>query len=182
MLIIFSLNVISCSCNIHLHVCIFDCIFLSWTRAFLRRSAWCLGMRKASWLWPTRTWSAASTVPSRSCRLQPPALCSALFGPGMGLPGPGAHNCTTVEDQAYGDNISMAKAAGQGFVNLSHIHWPCPPGWLFLKCIFFSFPKPRSWKSKNKRKKKRKRTSMEAVTNEYDDIFLDLGNKIRNKP
>lgn len=23
---------------------------------------------------------------------------------------------------------------------------------------------------------------MEAVTNEYDDIFLDLGNKTRNKP
>lgn len=138
-------------------------------------------MRRVSWLWPTRTWSAASTVPSKSCRLLPLALCSALSGSGMGLPGPGAHYCTTEENQAHGDDISMAKAVGQGFVNLSHIHWPCPPGRLFLKCIFFSFPKPRSWKSKKKTKGK-KRTDMEAVTNEYDDIFLDLGNKTRNKP
>lgn len=109
----------------------FLCSF-SWTQAFLRRSAWCLGTRKVSWLWPTRTWSAALTVPSRSCRPLHPALCSAAFRPGrVELPGPGAHFCTTVEDQAQRDDISMAKAAGQGFVNLSHIHWPCPPGRLF---------------------------------------------------
>lgn len=114
-----------------LKFCFFLCSF-SWTRAFLRRSAWCLGTRKVSWLWPTRTWSAALTVPSRSCRPLHPALCSAAFRPGrVELPGPGAHFCTTVEDQAQRDDISMAKAAGQGFVNLSHIHWPCPPGRLF---------------------------------------------------
>lgn len=155
----------------------------SWTLAFLRRSAWCRGMRRASWSWPTRTWSVASTVPSRSCTAQPPALCSALFGPGMGLPVPGAHYCTAAEDQSHGDDISMAKAAGQGFVNLSHIHWLCPPGRLFLKCIFFSFPKPPQLKNrKNKQDKKHKRTKTEPVTNEYDDIFLDLGNKQEKKP
>lgn len=156
---------------------------LSWTQAFLKRSAWCLGMRKVSWLSPTLTWSAALTAPSRSCRLQPPALCSALFGPGVGLPGPGAHYCTTAEDQAYGDDISMAKAAGQGFVKFSHIHWPCPPGWLFLKCIFFSFPKPRSWKLKNKRKKKKQENGqIRKLWQTRMTFFLDLGNKTRNKP
>ncbi len=109
----------------------------SWTRAFLRRSAWCLEMRKASWLWHIRTWSAALTAPSRSCRPQPPALCSAHFGPGVGLPGPGAHYCTTREDQAHRDDISMAKEAGLRFMNLSHIHWPCHTRKAFSKVYFF---------------------------------------------
>lgn len=140
-------------------------------QAFPRRSAWCHATRRASLSWPTLTWSDALTAPSRSCRLLPLALCSALSRPGVGLPGPGAHNCTTAEDQAHGNDISMATAEGQGLLNLSHIHWPCPPGRLFLKCIFFSFLKPCSWKLINK-KKKTKRTSCD----EYDDIFLDLGN------
>lgn len=117
-------------------VCV--CVF-SWTRVFLRRSAWFLGTRKASWLLRTRTWSAASTVPSRSCRLLRPALCSALYGPRAGLSGPGAHNCTTAEDQAHTHthNIStQQRAARQGFVNLSHIHWSLSTRKAFLKWIF----------------------------------------------
>lgn len=58
----------------------------SWTQAFLRRSAWCPGTRKASWSSPTLTSSAALTAPSRSCSPWLPALCSTPFGLGVGLP------------------------------------------------------------------------------------------------
>lgn len=91
----------------------------SWTQVFLRRSAWCHGTRKASWSSPTLTSSAALTVPSRSCSPWLPALCSTSFGwdcPDL------EHTCTTEEEQARGDDISTATAAGQSLVNLSHIH------------------------------------------------------------
>lgn len=73
----------------------------------------------------------------------------------VGLPRPGERYCTTEEDQARGDDISTAKAAGQGswWTSVTYTD-PVTPGSLFLKVYFFlSFPKTRSWKKYKKKDK-----------------------------
>lgn len=58
----------------------------------------------------------------------------------VGLPRPGERYCTTEEDQARGDDISTAKAAGQGswWTSVTYTD-PVTPGSLFLKVYFFFF-------------------------------------------
>lgn len=72
-----------CAC-----ACVFvrACACVSWTRAFQRRSVWCLETRRACWWWLTLTWSAASRAPFRSCWLLPMARCSSSNSSRVGLP------------------------------------------------------------------------------------------------
>lgn len=137
-------------------------------QAFPKRSAWSREMRKASWLWPTRTWSAALTVPSRSCRLPLLVLCSAPFGPRSGTSQDLEHCIALQRRTRLMDNISTGIRASEP---QSHTLIPVQKGFSNVFFFFLSFPETcrQIWRKKRKTKKNRKRTNMEAVM--YDLFF-----------
>lgn len=108
----------------------------SWMQAFQRRSAWCPGTRKVSWLWRTPTWSVALTAPSRSCSRLLRALCSAIFGPRVGT----AQTSRTLLHYMEGPGSLRQHQHSEGSGGQQGTWWtsvtytdPVAPGSLFLK-------------------------------------------------
>lgn len=140
---------LSCLVLLSVRVCVCVRVFLcvsSWTRVFLRRSAWCPGMRRASWWSPIRTWSAALTAPSRSCRPQPLALCSAPYraqtwsAPLHYSGGPGSQT-----------SAQWRQRGGASWTSVTYTD-SCPPGTIFVKHIYIFFV-AENWKTNKKKRK-----------------------------